>query len=331
MAGCSRLAGIAIRISRKVCLGLLLCGLAGASEEIHFLIPAGSGGGWDATARSVGDALTRSGIIEVASFENMSGGGGSRAMAHLIETAGRQGDTLMVSSTPIIVNAVRKLVPQSYHDLTPIASVIADYGAFVVKANSKYHAWADVLADYMADPRRVKVAGGSNRGSTDHLVAALAFKQSGGRAADVRYIPYNGGGHAMIGLLSEETQLLSTGVGEAIVLARQGEVRILAVSARERLEFLPDVPTLTEQGAPVEFANWRGFFAAPGVSEERQKKFHELLGKMTATPEWQQIKADRGWVGLFAVGEDFENFLATQETVVAGLIKDLNLAAGRQR
>ena len=54
-------------------------------KKIHFLIPGGAGGGWDGTARGTGEALTKAGLIDSATFENMSGGGGGKAIGYLIE------------------------------------------------------------------------------------------------------------------------------------------------------------------------------------------------------------------------------------------------------
>ena len=297
-----------------------------AAERVHFLIPGGAGGGWDTTARGVGEALSRSGLVSVASYENLSGGNGGRAIAHLIETAGRQSDTLMISSSPIILRSLREIFPQSYRDLTPVASVIVDYGAFVVKNDSPYRTWQDVIDDFIKNPRRVNVAGGSSRGSMDHVVAALAFKKSGADPRKLKYIPYNAGGHAMVGLLSGETQLLSTGLSEAIALAEQGEVRILAMTAPERVPRIPAVPTLMEQGVPAEFSNWRGFFAAPGLTMGKRREFEELLKNLYATREWQSIRQSRGWTDFFIAGDAFVAFLADQEHELASLIAELGLA-----
>ncbi|MEM1189327.1 MAG: tripartite tricarboxylate transporter substrate-binding protein [Pseudomonadota bacterium] len=294
-----------------------------ADGRIHFLIPGGAGGGWDTTARGVGEALARSGLVDVASYENLSGGGGSRAMAHLIETAERQDSTLMISSSPIILRSLRKLYPQSYADLTPVASVVVDYGAFVVRNDSPYRSWADVIDDFRADPRGVNIAGGSSRASMDHIVAALAFQKSGVDPKRLKYIPYNAGGHAMVGLLSGETQLLSTGLSEAISLADQGEVRILATTAPERLPSVGEIPTLLEQGVPAVFSNWRGFFAAPGVGEDRLRFFERVLSGLFETEEWQTTRDLRGWTDFFVAGESFSSFLKGQEQEMATLLRDL--------
>jgi len=296
-----------------------------AVERLHFLIPGGAGGGWDATARGVGEALTRSGLVRRASYENMSGGDGSKAIAHLIETAERQSDTLMVSSTPIILKSLNDIFPQSHKDLTPVAAVIADYGAFVVKMDSKYTNWQQVIADFKLDPRNVLVAGGSVIGGMDHVIAAMAFNKSGVDAKTVRYIPYNAGAKAMVGLLSNETQLLSTGLSEALALAEQGEVRILAMTAATRLKHAPDVPTISEQGVDLVFTNWRGFFGAPGLSEDKVLEFGDLLEKMYDTKEWEDIRLKRGWSNLYISGNKFVEFLSGQEKEMGLLMDELGL------
>jgi len=308
-----------------VLLFLVLVSDALAVERIHFLIPGGAGGGWDSTARGVGEVLARTGLVDTVSYENMSGGSGSRAIAHFIETADRQQDTLMVNSASIILRSLRNIFPQSYHDFTPVAGVIVDYGAFVVRNDSPYQNWSDVIADFNRDFRRVNIAGGSARASTDHIVAALAFDKSGVDAKKLKYIPYNAGGHAMVGLLSGETQLLSTGLSEALALAQQGEVRILAMTANERLEAVPDIPTLVEQGIPAVFSNWRGFFAAPGTTDERRLAFARTLKEMYSTKEWQTVRDTRGWTDAYVEGEAFNQFLDEQEREMAALLRSLGL------
>lgn len=304
-------------------LGMLIAGSGFATERIHFLIPGGAGGGWDTTARGVGEALARSGAVATSSYENLSGGGGARALSHLIETADRQQNTLMISSSPIILRSLRKIYPQSYHDIVPVASVVVDYGALVVRVDSPYQEWQDVVDDFSNNPRGVNVAGGSSRASTDHIVAALAFQKSGLDARQLKYIPYNAGAHAMVGLLSGETQILSTGLSEAIALADQGEVRILATTAPERLDRVPDIPTLAEQGVPAVFSNWRGFFAAPGTTSAQRLQFEKILEGMYETEEWRSIRENRGWTNFFVAGDEFVAFLNQQEQEMSELLQEL--------
>ena len=317
-----------VKTTLGVTLGMALSVSASALgaadlESIHFLIPGGAGGGWDGTARGTGEALTKSGLIGKASFQNLSGGGGGKAIAHLIETAAQQKGTLMVNSTPIVVRSLTGVFPQSFRDLTPIAGTIADYGAFVVRNDSPIKSWKDVVAGFKENSRKMKFAGGSAKGSLDHLVPAAAIQAEGLDPKSLRYIPYDAGGKAMAGLLSGEAQLLSTGLGEALEMSKAGQVRILAITAPERVKDAPEVPTLVEMGNNTVFANWRGFFGAPGLSDAEAKAYADVLGKMYDTAEWETVRARNGWVNAYKPGDEFYKFLEDQEKLVGDLMRKL--------
>ena len=291
-------------------------------DEIKFLIPGGAGGGWDGTARGTGEALTKSGLVGGATYENMSGGGGGKAIAHIIET--KDQDTLMVNSTPIVIRSLQGVFPQSFRDLTPIAGTIGDYGAMVVHKGSDIGDMQTLLANYASDPSSIAIGGGSVAGGMDHLIAALVMKNAGANPIEVKYIPYDAGGKAMAGLLSGEIAALTTGFGEAIELARQGEVNILCVTSTERLSAAPDTPTCDEAGSPgTSFVNWRGFFAAPGLDDAKKAQFVEALETMYDTPEWAAVRDRMGWVEIYNPGDDFVKFLEGQEEEIGALMREL--------
>ncbi len=290
--------------------------------ELKFLIPGGAGGGWDGTARGTGEALTKAGIVGNATYENMSGGGGGKAIAHIIET--KDHGTLMVNSTPIVIRSLTKVFPQSFRDLTPIAGTIGDYGAIVVGKNSTLGSLSDLIEAYKTDPKSVAVGGGSVAGGMDHLIAALVMKNAGAEATKVKYIPYDAGGKAMAGLLSGEIKALTTGFGEAVELARQGEVKILCVTSMERNAAMKDVPTCDEAGSKgTNFVNWRGFFAAPGLPDDKKAAYIAALEKMYSTPEWEEVRDRNGWVDIFNADADFVSFLEGQEKQIGDLMREL--------
>jgi len=313
-------------LSTAIAGATLLAGAAVAApavDSIHFLIPGGAGGGWDGTARGTGEALTKSGIVGSASFENMSGGGGGKAIGYLIENAASSDGTLMVNSTPIIIRSLTGRFPQSFRDLTPIAGTIGDYAALVVKADSGTKSFGDLVNMYKANPADLAIAGGSVPGGMDHLVVAMAFKAAGADPTKVKYLPFDAGGEAMAALLSGEADALSTGLGEAIELAKAGEIRILVTTAAERIPEAPNAPTLVEQGYDATFVNWRGFFAAPGLDAAKRDAYVKALGDVYDTPEWETVRARNGWVNIYNPGSDFVKFLENQEAVISGLMKEL--------
>ncbi|WP_440656796.1 tripartite tricarboxylate transporter substrate binding protein [Candidatus Pelagibacter sp. HIMB1509] len=301
-----------------------------AHEKLHFLIGGGAGGGWDGTARGTGEALTKAGLLKSASFENMSGGGGGKALAYMINN--KPADTILVQSTPLVLRSITRHEGYvtgggsgvlSYKDVVPIAGVIGDYGAIAVAKDSPYNNFKDVVDAYKKDPKSVKMAGGSVRGSMDHLIGALAFQTAGANPNDVVYVPYDAGGKALAGLLSGETQMISTGLGE--LMGARDQVRIIGITAPERVSDAPDVPTLKEQGYDVQFVNWRGFFGPPGMSDSEKSALAKKLGDVQKTPEWEAVRARNAWVNIYNPGDDFVKFLEKQTDEMTDLMKKLGV------
>ncbi len=299
-----------------------------AMDKIHFVIGGGAGGGWDGTARGTGEALTKSGMLKSASFENMSGGGGGKALAFMINTQPK--NTVLVQSTPLVLRSITRHKGYvsgsgvlSYKDVTPIAGVIGDYGAIAVAKNSPYMNFKDVVDAYKKDPKSIKMAGGSVRGSMDHLIGALAFQAAGANPNDVAYIPYDAGGKALAGLLSGETQIISTGLGE--LMGARDQVRIIGITAPSRVADAPDAPTLKEQGYDVQFVNWRGFFGPPNMSNKDKQALSKMLGKVMKTPEWEAVRKRNAWVNIYNSDKDFVKFLEKQTVEMTALMKKLGV------
>ena len=299
-----------------------------AMDKIHFVIGGGAGGGWDGTARGTGEALTKSGMLKSASFENMSGGGGGKALAFMINTQPK--NTILVQSTPLVLRSITRHEGYvtgsgvlSYKDVTPIAGVIGDYGAIAVAKDSPYKNFKDVVDAYKKNPSSIKMAGGSVRGSMDHLIGALAFQAAGANPNDVAYIPYDAGGKALAGLLSGETQIISTGLGE--LMGARDQVRIIGITAPSRVADAPDAPTLKEQGYDVQFVNWRGFFGPPNMSNKDKIALSTMLGKVMKTPEWEAVRKRNAWVNIYNSDKDFVKFLEKQTVEMTALMKKLGV------
>ena len=299
-----------------------------AVDKLHFVIGGGAGGGWDGTARGTGEALTKAGMLKSASYENMSGGGGGKALSYIINS--KPENTVLVQSTPLVLRSITRHKGYvkgngvlSYKDVKPIAGVIGDYGAIAVAKNSPYKNFKDVVNAYNADPKSIKMAGGSVRGSMDHLIGALAFKKAGANPNNVVYVPYDAGVKALAGLLSGETQIISTGLGE--LMGARDQVRIIGITAPERVGDAPEVPTLKEQGYNVQFVNWRGFFAPKSMSGGDVKKIAKMLGDVQNTPEWETVRKRNAWVNIYNPGSKFDSFLKKQTKEMTKLMQELGV------
>lgn len=307
-------------------LSLGTAGFAGGHEvvnSIHFLIPGGAGGGWDGTARGTGEALTKAGLVGSASYENMSGGGGGKAIGYMIENADSQHGTLMVNSTPIVIRSLTGVFPHNFRDLTLVSGTIGDYAALVVHKDSPINSMTDLVAAYNSDMSGTAIGGGSVPGGMDHLVAAMVMQAAGADPTAVKYIPYDTGGPAMAALLSGEIKALSTGFSEAVDMAKAGEVKIIGVTSDARVDAFGDAPTMKEQGIDANFVNWRGFFGAPGLPADKLAAYQDAIAKMYETPEWEAVRARNGWVNIHNPGAEFQSFLENQEQVIGDLMKKL--------
>lgn len=262
-------------------------------------------------------------LVERVSFENVSGGGGGRAMAYFLDNADRFETPLLVNSTPLLVRSLQGLFPYSFRDLTPVAGVVADYGVLAVRADDPRTTWEAVAAELRRDPRAFAVGGGSARGSLDHIVLAMALRLVEVDPRAVRYLPYDGGGKAMLALLGGEVDVLSSGLGETMAFIEAGEVRVLAVTAPERVGAIAEAPTFKELGYPLVFANWRGLFGPPGMPAETLAGHLHRLANMKESAHWQATLERRGWASLNAEGASFVAYLEAQERQLKEVMIDI--------
>lgn len=309
--------------------GALLTGagraLAQAQSRLHFLVPARAGGGWDQTARAVADAMTKAKLVQSATLEHVSGGGGAKAISYLITTGATQQDTLMVGSTPIVLRAVRGATP-SYHELQPIASLIGDYTVIAVRANGPFADFSSLVSAIRRDPSSVRVAGSSLRGGLDHVLAARAFSTAAGvEPREIVYLPYDAGGNAVTALLTDQVNVLSGGLGEILGSPEASQLRVIAVTAAERVPDAPNLPTLRELGYDVTFINWRGFFGAPQMPAATADAHAVLLGRLLETPAWETVRSRYAWQTLYRPRAEFGAFLAEQEATAKRVLAALDI------
>lgn len=141
----------------------------------------------------------------------------------------------------------------------------------------------------------------------------------------VNYIPFDGGGELLASILGNKVGFGVSGVGEYLDQIKAGELRVLAVTGPERVDDLEDAPTLKESGYDVNFTNWRGIVAPPGLSEAQRNKLTRLFEELHDSPEWKKSMDQNGWDDAFLTGEEFGDFLDAQDERVVSVLKELGL------
>lgn len=291
-------------------------------EQFRLLAPAEPGGGWDQTAREMQSALRdQVGRVEVY---NVGGAGGTIGLNQYARLPAEPTE-LMVTGL-IMVGAVETSGSEvRVDDTTPLARITTDYEIIVVPADSPVEDTAGLVELIQDDVGAVSIAGGS-AGGVEQILAGLVADEVGADPAEINYIAHSGGGEALTTVLSGRATAAVSGVSEILPQIEAGRVRPIAVSSTERLEALPDVPTLMEDGVDVELANWRSVHAPAGITAAEEQRLEELIMAMAQSPGWQDALARRGWGDAFLAGEDYEEFLAAEQERTAEVLAQIGLA-----
>jgi putative tricarboxylic transport membrane protein len=295
-----------------------------AMRNLRVLVPNSPGGGYDITARTAAKAMEDEDLIGNVEVFNLPGAGGTVGLGRTVNERGN-GKLVMSMGLGVVGSVFTNKAPSSLLDTTPIAKLIEEPDIIVVGADSPFTSLDQLIAAWRADPGAVPVGGGSSPGGPDHLAAMLTAKAIGLAPTTVNYVPFDGGGELLASVLGGKVAFGVSGIGEYRDQIEAGQIRALAVTSPERIAGI-DAPTLTESGVDVEFTNWRGVVAPPGLSETDRNRLVELFADLHTTPAWKDALQRNGWTDAFSTGDEFGTFLREQNDQVATVLKELGLA-----
>lgn len=291
---------------------------------LSIMAPAAPGGGWDSTARALQKASDDAGLAgDGVEVFNVAGAGGTVGLAQFVEQAKGDPHSLMVMGL-VMVGAIRtNEAPVDLSQVTPIASLTAEWEAIAVKADSKYQTLGDLVADFKADPTSIAWGGGS-AGGTDQILVGLVAKAAGVDPAGINYVAYSGGGEALDGILSGAVTAGVSGASEFADQVAAGAMRYLAISADAPVAGI-DAPTIKDSGLDVVLANWRGIVAAPGLDAAQRDAVVAYVTALHDSDAWKAALEANGWTDFFQAGDAFDAFLADEIVRVEGVLKDIGL------
>lgn len=281
-----------------------------AAASLKMMIPANPGGGWDGTGRALGKALIESGAAATVNYENKGGAAGAIGLAQFVNASKGDPNALMVMGAVMVGGIIAGKPPVNLSQATPIARLLSEYQVFVVPAASPLKSMKDVIAQLKKDPGSVKWGGGS-RGSTEHIAAAMLAREVGVDAGKINYVAFRGGGEAVAAVLGGNVTVGGSGYTEFGEYIKSGKMRPIAVTSATRLKGV-DAPTLKELGLNVEIGNWRGVYAAPGITAEQRKVLTDMVLKATRSAAWAQAVETHGWTPALLSGPEFDKFVDDQ-------------------
>jgi tripartite-type tricarboxylate transporter receptor subunit TctC len=257
---------------------------------VNVIVPFPPGGVAEVTGRPALQALQKQ-LKQTFVLLNKPGAGGSIGAA-AAANAKPDGYTLLlalasVSTNPEADRIAGRAVAFELEQLAPVARLTADPVILMVRADSPYQTLADLVADAKKRPGDINYSSSGNYGT--YHVATEMFTNAAG--ITMRHIPYQGGGPALLALLSGEVNAGLLGPSVAAAQIKAGKLRPLASWGASRSAALPDLPTLKELGYDVEYAIWCGLFAPAGTPEPILKTLRDGVRMIIADEEFKAAMA----------------------------------------
>ena len=211
------------------------------TKQIELVVPYAAGGGTDLVARAFADAAKNHLPVSIGVI-NKPGGGGAIGLSEI--AAARPGGYKILNADP---------------------------AAITVRSDAPWNSYEEFMTYAKANPGKVRI-GNSGTGAIWHLAAAALEDKTG---AKFSHVPYDGAAPAITGLLGGHIEAVSVSPGEVINHVKGGKLKTLVVMADERMETMPDVPTLKEKGVDLSIGTWRGLI----VSQKTPQDVVDVLAK----------------------------------------------------
>jgi len=305
-----------------------IAGLAAAqawpSKPVKLVVPFAAGGATDVVARLLAQKLTDAWGQSVF-VENRTGAGGNIG-ADVVAKATPDGYTLLFTSGAIATASKHMYKDMPFdpdRDLVPITNVATGPQLIAVATNVPVKDLRELIAYAKANPGRINY-GSAGIGAQTHL-AAESFAYSAG--IELTHVPYKGESQALTDLMGGQIQMATPNFAAAVSFVKEGKIRALAVTSRERNPQLPDVPSASDVLPEFESAGWFGLMAPTGTPKEIIDKVQRDSARIVRADDF---KARLAQIGMEPVGNtpaDFAAAIRSQSARWAKIIKERNIRA----
>ncbi len=298
-----------LRMSLVAALALLLSALPALaqtypSRPVRVIVPFPAGGGVDAAGRILAQRLGES-FGKPFLIENRGGANGNIGTEAAAKSP-NDGGTLLFTGAGFVTNpSLYRSVPYDpVRDFEPVSLMALGPNVLVVHPSLPVKSVRELIALAKTQPGRIGFAG-SGSGSTPHLAGELFNAMAG---VQMVHIPYRGSGPAMIGLLAGDAPVMFLPAINAGGHVAAGRLRAIAVTSRERLQAMADLPTVSEAGLPgYESSQWYGLLAPAGTQSEVLDLLNSQVANIMRSSD-MKIRMTND--GLVPIGGSREQFAA---------------------
>ena len=305
-----------------------LCATSGVAQTypakaVKMIVPYAAGGATDSVARQLAARLQE---VMGQSFivENRTGANGNIG-SDFVAKAPADGYTLLVADLGTFTSgpAVYPNLPfDPIGDFAAITMLVGSPYGLAVNPSLPVASVKEMLAYAKANPGTFNYAMLGN-GSASHLAGI----ELGARAnVPFTFVPYKGGAPALTDVAGGQAQALSIAMLSTYPFVRGGKLKLLAVMSRERLSFLPEVPTVAESGFPGFVAGqWQALYGPKGLPKEIIEKLRTEASRFLNTPEMKKRFAEQGGEVATGTPEELTRFVAEEKAKFAKLVKEHNV------
>ena len=316
------------RLALVTALGMSFAGGALAQgsypvKPITMVVPASAGGTTDLAARMAAQALGPV-LVQTIVVENKGGGNGNIAAAQ-VNRAEADGYTLLMQYSGFhVISPHLGKSSWTLTDFVPVANVLSAPQIVVVRGDLPVNTMQELVAYAKANPMKLNYASSGN-GSLQH-VTGVQLEQAAG--IQMVHVPYKGTGPALQDLLGGQVDLTFGTAPPFMPHIQAGKLKVLAVTGKERLPSLANVPTTAETGFPgVNATSWFALFAPAKVPADIISKLEADVRNMLNDAAFQKKALDQGATADFKDSKALGAMVKHDWDMWAKVVKDANIKA----
>jgi tripartite-type tricarboxylate transporter receptor subunit TctC len=316
----------------------LACGATPASAwepgaPVELVVPAGTGGGADQMARFIQQMVASHQLMrQPMNVVNRPGNSGVDGLLELKAARGNP-HKLVITLSNLFTAPLATGVDFRWRDITPVQMLALDQFVLWVNAASPYKTTQDLLDAVRRAPHGSLRLGGTGSKQEDQIIGVLLETAAARR---ITYVPLKGGGDVARALAAGEVDMTVNNPIEAEALWREGALRPLCVFDGAPLDYRArvagnqgwsDLPTCMSAGIPVQYLMLRGIFASPGLPPDQVAYYNQLLDKVRALPEWQDLMRRGAFKPTTMTGAPFADWLDRTERFHRVLMREAGFKA----
>ncbi|MEN3352118.1 MAG: putative tricarboxylic transport rane protein [Betaproteobacteria bacterium] len=292
------------------------------TKPIRLVVPFAPGGGTDVTARYVGTRLSER-VGHPVVIDNRPAASGVMG-ADVVAKAAPDGHTLLVVSVTFVISAaLQKGLPyDGVNDFAPITLLISAPLALMVHPSVPAKSVKELIAHVKANAGKLNY-GSSGPGSIAHLATELLDSMAGMR---MTHIPYKGVAAYTTAQLGNEIQVGMSNLFSTMAQWKAGRLRLLAHSGAQRIDAMPELPTIAESGVPgYEATIWYGFMAPARTPRAIVQKLHHEIVAIAKTPDAHQLFVSQGNDVVANTPEEFARIIRIEADKWGGIGRRLGV------